>query len=84
VTVPAFLTDAEKYQLEIGRSQTAEMLKLPIDPNDKVFTSANWIGKGDCLLHPVPFGELTPLQKCRLRNKDLYHNHAIKMGLIKP
>jgi hypothetical protein len=60
-----------------------EMEKLPItdDPN---FTSANWIGKGDCLLHPIPAGELTPLQKCRLRNKDLYHNHAIKMGLIKP
>jgi hypothetical protein len=84
VTVPAFLTDAEKYQLEIGRSQTAEMLKLPVDPNDKVFTSANWIGKGDCLLHPVPAGELTPLQKLRLAEPNFYHDLAVKRGLIKP
>jgi hypothetical protein len=83
MTVPVFLTDEEKHQLEIGIRQTAEMMKLPItdDPN---FTSANWIGKGDCLLHPVPAGELTPLQKLRLAEPNFYHDLAVKRGLIKP
>jgi len=81
VIVP--ITEAEKRLTEQGMIRDAAMDKLPIDPNNKTFTSANWIGKGDCMKDPVPLGELTPLQKLRQAEPDFYRDHAKKMGLIK-
>ena len=82
VIVP--ITEAEKRLTEMGMARAAEMDKLPPEPEDSIFNSPNWIGKGECLKNAVPLGVLTPLEKLRQDEPDFYKNHAIKMGLIKP